>query len=151
MKESLISMLPALIGLVVLGITAALGFLAKYLHEKGSTSKVARVGAVLSDAARAAVLDVETNLKPKLDSALADGVLTDDEKKMLKDAAVKLVVDKLPGGLLSVAKGIYGALFDTVVSSAVEGALAELKAVQALTEHAGTAQKVEGPSDTPKQ
>lgn len=135
MSETLVQLIPAAVGLLVLGVVAALAFLAKFLHEKGAASKAARVGSVISEAARKAVLEVDVTLKPQLDSALKDGVLSEDEKKILKDAAVKMLKDKLPGGLLALAKSVYGALTEEYIAGAVEQAVKEKKVLEALTKH----------------
>lgn len=143
MNETLVQLLPAAIGLLVLGVLAGLAALTKFLLSKSSESKAARVGAVLSDAARAVVLELDTTLKADFKAAASDGKITKEEGEQLKEAALKLLKERLPGGLLSLAKGVFGALTETVLSSVVESAVKEVKAVEALTKHA------EKPKDDP--
>ena len=65
------------IPLLCAGLLGALAKLATYLHAKEGESKAARVGAVVADAARSVVAELEVTLKPQLEAALADGKLTD--------------------------------------------------------------------------
>lgn len=121
----------ALADLLMAALIAGLGFLARYLATKSAESRAAKVGLVVTEASRAAVLELDRTLKPQLQAALADGVLTDAEKKQLKDAAVDLLKTKLPAGLLGMAGGIFGAFTDTYLAGKVEQAVVEKNAALA--------------------
>lgn len=121
---------PALLDLLGVALLAGIGFLATYLRAKAAESKAARVGLVLTESARAVVLELDASLKPKLKAFLADGVLSDDEKAQLKAAALDLLKTKLPAGLLSTAGQVFGAAFvDTYLAGKVEQAVAEKNAL----------------------
>lgn len=121
----------ALTDLLMAALIAGLGFLARYLATKSAESRAAKVGLVVTEASRAAVLELDRTLKPQLQAALADGVLTDAEKAQLKAAAVELLKTKLPAGLLSMAGGIFGAFTDTYLAGKVEEAVLAKNAVAA--------------------
>lgn len=122
---------PALTDLLMAATLAGIGILAAFLRAKAVESKAARVGLVVTEAARAAVLELDASLKPKLKAYLADGVLSEEEKAELKKTAVDLLKTKLPAGLLSAAGGIFGAFTETYLAGKVEQAVAEKNAAQA--------------------
>lgn len=121
----------ALTDLLMAALVAGIGMLATYLRTKAAESRAAKVGLVVTEAARAAVLDLDREMKPKLKAALADGVLTDKEKAELKAAAVELLKTKLPAGLLGTAGQVFGAFTDTYLAGKVEQAVAEKNAIAA--------------------
>ncbi len=112
---------------------ASVGFiaLAAYLRSKSAESKAAKVGLLVSEAANAAVHELDATLRPQLEAALADGVLTDEEKAKLKAAAIELLKTKLPAGLLGLAGTVFGAFTDTYLSGKIEQAVAAKNALQA--------------------
>jgi hypothetical protein len=123
---------PALTDLVGVALLGALGFLANYLRSKQAESKAARVGLVVTEAATAAVHEIDATIKPKLKAYLADGVLSEEEKADLKKTALDLLKTKLPGGLLKTAAEVVGAGFlDTYLSGKVEEAVKEKKVLEA--------------------
>ena len=127
---------PALI--TVLGPLAiwALGQLAVFLKAKSSESKVFSVLSVVTDAAASVVAELNVTLKIQLQAALADGVLTDAEKKQLKDAALLVLKTKLPAATLASAQGMFGPMLDTWLGGLVERAVTEQKPVKTLEEAA---------------
>lgn len=120
---------PALTDLLTAAAVAGLAFLATYLRAKSGESKAARVGLVVTEAARAAVLELDATVKPKLKAYLADGVLSPEEAADLKKTAVDLLKTKLPGGLLAAAGGVFGAFTDTYLAGKIEQAVAEKNAL----------------------
>lgn len=112
----------------------ALKKLVDYLNEKGKESAAARIGAKLTGAAASAVAEINATLRPKLEAALADGVLTDKEKAELKEAALQLLKTKLPGELLQAAGGIFGGFLDTYLGGLIERQVLEQKAMAAVAE-----------------
>lgn len=123
-----VPMLPVLGGLMLF----ALKKLADYLTEKGKESTAARIASKLIGAAESAVAEINTTLRPQLEAALADGVLTDVEKAQLKKAAMDLLMTKLPKELLSAAGGIFGDFLPTYLSGLLERALLSQKATAAI-------------------
>lgn len=126
-----LQVLGGLASLVSVALVPLLGLLTAYLRSKAAESKAARVGIVLNEAAIAAVHELDATLKPQLQAALADGVLTDAEKAQLKATAVELLKTKLPPALLSMAGDLFGAFTDTLVAGKIEQAVAAKNAVQA--------------------
>ena len=102
--------------------TLVAGKLLMFLHAKEGESKFAKVTAVVAEAAKAAVLQVEQELRPKVQSALADGVLTPAEGAELKAAAMAILRTKLPAGVLATAGTIFGPLLEAWLSKQVESA-----------------------------
>jgi hypothetical protein len=129
---------PALV--TVLGPLAiyALQQLAVFLRAKGSESKVLGVLSVVTEAAHSVVAELNVTLKPQLQAALADGVLTDAEKKQLKEAALTVLKTKLPAATLASAQGLFGPMLDTWLGGLVERAVTEQKPVKTLEEAAAT-------------
>ena len=127
---------PALV--TVLGPLAiwALGQLAAFLKAKTGESKVFSVLSVVTDAAASVVAELNVTLKPQLQAALADGVLTDDEKRQLKKAALDILKHKLPAATLASAQGMFGPLLDTWLGGLVERAVIDQKPVKNLEEAA---------------
>lgn len=123
---------PALMDLLMAATLAGIGILAAFLRAKAAESKAAKVGLVVTEAARAAVLELDATIKPKLKAFLADGKLSDEEKAELKKMALDLLKTKLPAGLLSAAGGVFGAFTDTYLAGKIEQAVAEKNAVQAV-------------------
>lgn len=130
-----LSILGALQDVLAAGLIGLLGMLAAYLRSKQTESKAARIGLVVTEAARAAVLELDATIKPKLKAYLADGVLSEEEKADLKRIAMDLLKTKLPGGLLKGAADVFGAAFlDTYLGGKIEQAVAEKNSVQATAE-----------------
>lgn len=127
---------PALI--TVLGPLAiwAIGQLGAFFKTKSAESKVFSVLSVVTDAAASVVAELNVTLKPQLQAALADGVLTDAEKKQLKDAALLVLKTKLPAATLASAQGMFGPLLDTWLGGLVERAVIDQKPVKNLEEAA---------------
>ncbi|QSQ19306.1 hypothetical protein JY651_28670 [Pyxidicoccus parkwayensis] len=120
----------ALAGLVA----AALLALTRKLQAQAGESKLAQVGARASMVAEAIVRDVEVTLKPKLEAAASDGVLTPDELKKLKDEALAELKRSLGerglAELQDVLKLTAGSV-GTFLSGLIEAALDRMKASRA--------------------
>lgn len=127
---------PALV--TVLGPLAiwALGQLAAFLRAKSSESKVFGVLSVVTEAANSVVAELNVTLKPQLQAALADGVLTQAEKDQLKAAALAVLKTKLPSATLGAAQGMFGPMLDTWLGGLVERAVIDQKPVKNLEEAA---------------
>lgn len=119
-------LIPLLFGVAL----AALGKLTMFLHARERESNVAKIGAVFAEAAKSVVAELDATLKPKLQAALADGVLTAAEKAELKLAAVGALKSKLPVQILAGASGLFGSFLDVWLGGLVERALTERQALQ---------------------
>lgn len=84
--------LPILAGLVLAGLLVALGFASKYLAERAKTSRWWLFLGKVNELVTTAVQRIEVEWKPKLASAAADGIITPEEGKLLREEAVKIVV-----------------------------------------------------------
>lgn len=124
--------LPPLVPLLGALVTWALARLVAFLNAKAAESKAALVGAKLTGAAQSVVAELNASLRPRLEAALADGVLTDVEKKALKDAALNILKTKLPPALMSSASGIFGNFLETYMGGLVERAVLDQKATAAV-------------------
>ncbi len=106
---------------------AALSKLAQYLHEKAAASKAAGVAAVFTDLAKSTVAMIDVELRPQLTAALADGKITAEEGRALRDHALAILKSQVPGKLLGSAAEIFGALgVDTWLKGLIERAHSEL-------------------------
>ncbi len=126
-------------GLVTVGgplILWALTALSGFLKAKAGESKVFGVLSVVTEAANSVVAELNVTLKPQLQAALADGVLTDAEKKQLKDSALLVLKTKLPAATLGAAQGMFGPMLDTWLGGLVERAVIDQKPVKNLEEAA---------------
>jgi len=97
--------------------------------------------AALDQLALSVVSHLNASVKDKLQTALADGVLTDVEKADLKSAAMLTLKTQAGPELLAFLQGQLGALFDVAVSGAIEKAVdvAKILPAQATQQAALTA------------
>lgn len=110
--------LTALMGL----IAAALVALTKKLNAEASHSKLATLGLRVTSLVDAVVRDVEATVRPLIVAAGADGNLTADEGKAIKDAALRRVKSSLgEHGLkeLSAAFGDVGHFLSGLIEASV--------------------------------
>lgn len=115
------------IPLIGAGLLTVLAKLSAYLGEKGKESRAARAGAVFADLVRSTVAHAETELRPKIQLALADGRLTPEEAAELRTAALEMVKGHAPADLKKAAEESFGALgLDLWLKGLVERAAAEL-------------------------
>lgn len=112
-----------------------LGLLVTWVKSKAGESKFAAFVLPVTEAARAVVLEIDVRLKPKLAKFLEDGVLSEDEKKQLRDEAFTLLKEKLPPTLLAAGQSQLGALFETFLKGKIEQAVVEKNAIKAATEN----------------
>lgn len=121
-------LLPVLGGLLAF----ALKKLSDYLMARSAESKGALVANKLVGAAQSVVAELNATLRPELEAALADGVLTEVEKAKLKEHALQLLKTKLPADLLAAASGIFGGFLDTYLGGLIERAVIDQKATAAI-------------------
>lgn len=115
---------PLAFGLLFLLLTLVLGWLIALLAAKAKESKAAGFFGYAATLAREAVQHVETNLKPKLLAATADGKLTPDELRQLRDEAIKLVKEWGGTTLQKEARKWIGGDFSAWLVGLVESAVA---------------------------
>lgn len=127
---------PALITVLGPLVIWALSQLAAFLKAKSAESKVLGVLSVVTEAANSVVAELNATLKPQLQAALADGVLTQAEKDRLKTAALDVLKTKLPAATLASAQGLFGPMLDTWLAGLVERAVVDQKPVKTLEEAA---------------
>jgi len=126
--------LDALLPLLATGLFAGAGWLmAKliaYLSAKGEHTKLAAAGLKVAMLADAVVADLNATVKPELQAALADGKLTDEEKKYLKDLALARLKDMLGKHGLSTIQSVIGVWLpsiDTYLSGVIEQSVSAAK------------------------
>lgn len=119
--------------LTVLGpLLVALAFKAVQLvSAKTSTSKVAAVAAPFAELAASVVANLDKTLRPQLQAALADGVLSAGEKQLLRDTALARLKEQAPSGLLKAAQSVFGPMLDTWLAGLVERSVTERRALEA--------------------
>lgn len=120
---------PALMGLVAWALVE----LTQKLNAQAKESKVAAVGAKVTHFAAITVQDIEATLKPELESAAADGVVTPEELKKLRAAAIARVKALLADKGLKELQAVFGvasAEVDKYLGGVVEKAHADAKVVQ---------------------
>lgn len=114
----------------VLGMVGwMLHHLRAYFQAKAAESKLFQVGARLTDLADSVVADLEATMKPELQAAVADGVLTKAEITRLREVALgrlkQLAGEKGLGEILSVLK-IAAPGLDVYLNGIIEKAVAKL-------------------------
>ncbi|WP_164020857.1 hypothetical protein [Pyxidicoccus trucidator] len=120
----------ALAGLLATALLA----LTKKLQAQAGESKLSQVGARVSMVAEGVVRDIEVTLKPKLEAAVADGVLAPAELKQLKDEALAELKRSLgEHGLAELQQVLQltSGSVDTFLSGLIEAALDRMKASRA--------------------
>lgn len=123
--------------LVVLGagLVSLMGLASVWLARKAKESSLARLAAHAFDLAQSVVAHIESEMRPKLTSALADGRLTPEERLELKEQAMRLLKEALAEkGLAQLEKvrGLTGSATQVYLSGLVERALGAQKAVGKL-------------------
>lgn len=101
---------------------AVLALLVKWLREKAATTQAARVGLVFGELAQSIVADLEVTLRPKLQVALADGKLTPEEGRALKNSAMGRLTQLAPLELTRSAHQLFGPLLADWLSGLIERA-----------------------------
>ncbi|NBD09253.1 hypothetical protein [Corallococcus silvisoli] len=115
-------------------IAAALLALTKKLNAQAGDSKLAQVGARVSMLAESTVRELEVTLRPKLEAAAADGVLTAEELAMLKATALAQLKASLgEHGLkeLQAVLGLTAGSIGTFLGGLIEAAVDRMKAGKA--------------------
>ncbi len=133
------AIVPFILQYVVVPALGVLSPMAVALAFKGIGLLIAKVGneklrgimVRIEEAVRVAVLHVEQTMRPKLASALADGVITPVEARELRDAALAAVKAEL-GPVLGQLGPVFGlaseAAIDAFLTRRIEAAVASMPA-----------------------
>lgn len=112
----------------------ALKSLVSFLEAKAQSSKIAAAGVKIAHFAEIVVADLEATVKPQLAGMVADGHITDEEKKTLKDLAMSRLKQLLSEHGLDSLSGVLGIATSKVqlyLSGVIEKALNTVKAEEA--------------------
>ncbi|CAM4465564.1 hypothetical protein [Corallococcus exiguus] len=115
-------------------ISAALYALTKKLNAQAGDSKLAQVGARVSMLAESTVRELEVTMRPKLEAAAADGVLTAEELAKIKtEALTQLKASLGEHGLkeLQAVLGLTAGSIGTFLGGLIEAAVDRMKAGKA--------------------
>lgn len=121
-------------GVLMAMATFLFGMLSKFVNAKAEESIVAKTLAILTSFIQSVVADIDVTLRPKLEAALVDGVLTQVEKDELRKTALSIVLTKLPDSVLTVARGIFGAGLETKILGLIESHVTALHSAKASTD-----------------
>lgn len=94
-QQVMAALAPVIVTLLTGIVTAVLVALRSWLTEKAKTSKLAAGLLKAESAAEAAVAEVNAGMSADIAKALEDGVITEDEKKALKEKALSLTMRTL--------------------------------------------------------
>lgn len=111
-------------------LTWAAAKLAQFIRAKVQNEYLKGVLVRLDDAVFTAVKDLQQSVVEQIKAASADGKITDEEKKQIKDRALASVKSHLgTKGLAEVAKvlGLEGGALEGLLSSKVEAAVHDLR------------------------
>ena len=121
----------ALVGVGVTVVTFAGARFGAFLKTQGEKSTVFSLLSNLWTVVQAAVAHAEAEIRPLIQSALADGKLDDAEKAAIKAKVIELVKGMLGEvglGKIAVALGLTSAGVDTLISGQIERAVLNMKA-----------------------
>lgn len=116
--------------LLLAALTWAAAKLAQLIRAKVQNEYLKGVLVRLDDAVFTAVKDLQQTVVEQIKVASADGKITDDEKKQIKDRALAAVKSHLGAKGLAEAAGILGlggAALEGLLSSKVEAAVHDLR------------------------
>lgn len=111
-------------------LTWAAAKLAQLIRAKVQNEYLKGVLVRLDDAVFTAVKDLQQSVVEEIKAASADGKITDDEKRQIKERALASVKSHLgTKGLAEIAKvfGLEGGALETLLSSKVEAAVHDLR------------------------
>lgn len=123
----------AAVPIAALGVLAFFGAILRVITGRMKAGIAKDVAVELTLATQHAVMDVGAHLKPKLLAAAADGKLTAEDGRTLKDAAIAAAKDSLSATALeqlkkhsSSVEAVLGRAVETAVTKAKTGAIAVL-------------------------
>jgi len=120
--DFLIFTLPLVTAVLVYALTAA----GIYLSNKYRNNKLIQTLLVLNQLVMDVVKELNQSVVEDLKAARADGKLTVDEAKQIKDKAVDLILSRLDNDFIRVIQGSFGSIYQ-VISTKIEAAIFDLK------------------------
>jgi len=120
--DFLIFTLPLVTAVLVYALTAA----GIYLSNKYRNNKLIQTLLILNQLVMDVVKELNQSVVEDLKAARADGKLTVDEAKQIKDKAVDLVLSRLDNDFIRVIQGAFGSIYQ-VISTKIEAAIFDLK------------------------
>lgn len=123
-------------------LTWAAAKLAEFVRAKAQNEYLKGVLVRLDDAVFTAVKDMQQTVVSAIKEASADGTITADEKKQIKDKALASVKSHLgTKGLVELAKilGLEGGALDGLLSSKIEAAVHDLRRAEPVAPSTPTA------------
>jgi hypothetical protein len=130
-----LEVLKVLSPILLAALTAASAKLAQLIRAKVQNEYLKGLLIRLDDAVLTTVKDLEQSMVEQIKAASADGKITDDEKKQIRDAALTAVKSNLgTKGRAEVAKilGLQGGGMDGLLSSKIEAAVHDLHRTAAI-------------------
>lgn len=128
-------------------LTAVFPAVLAFLKARQSESAAARVTLVFAEAANSAVAVVDRELRPKVKAAMADGVLTDAEKKELRDEALRILKTNVAPDVWKGAQAQFGPLLEGWLKGLIERAVTSRRAEEAGAAGAKAAAEVKTATD----
>lgn len=120
--DFLIFTLPLVTAVLVYALTAA----GIYLSNKYRNNKLIQTLLILNQLVMDVVKELNQSVVEDLKAARADGKLTVDEAKQIKDKAVDLILSRLDNDFIRVIQGSFGSIYQ-VISTKIEAAIFDLK------------------------
>lgn len=133
----LVDNLPRLLELVVIP------FIISWLRAHTKSAKLGDAITSVEELAHSTIAEVDATLRPELEAAMADGVLTDEEKAKLKDSALTLLKKQLPAATEKILKSAFGSSIETWLAGWVERALSAKRAEEAKSAGVDAASKID--------
>lgn len=124
-KEFLGELLMLLASALLIAAKIGLGFLVKYLREKGETNKTLSALAIGTELIQTYVAKAEVELKPEFAKAAADGKITAEEGAALKAKVIEVLKRDMPADLWKALQRGLGPAVDGWVSGKVEESVAD--------------------------
>lgn len=110
-ESVLLKIIATVIGLLTPFLVALVAKGVQWLHESGKSNRLAFAGGVVGDLLLAFLYKAKAELVPDLQKALADGVLDQTERALLKKKLIELVLRDAPGDVLKVVQNTLGPAF----------------------------------------
>lgn len=117
---------PMIVTLVGLLLTWALTEAIRWLRERTKDTLLGRAVDAVETLVDTVVKELQQTVVEDLKAAAADGKLTPDEIRMVKDKAVGYVMSKIPQALRTILEAYLGPL-EEYVSARIEARIYELK------------------------
>lgn len=112
--------------LITAGLVYALTAAGIYWSNKYRNNKLVQTLLILNQLVVDVVKELNQSVVEDLKNARADGKLTADEAKQIKDKAIDLVLSRLDDNFIRVIQGVFGSIYH-LISTKIEAAIFDLK------------------------